>query len=118
MNTKKSLNCTFETLAWGALFIWWGLTELIPSLPAGAGMIGIGLILLGLNLARITKGISVSGFSITLGFLACLWGGLELAGALLRMPFDIPVFAFLLIVLGAFVIVPELTKYYNQKQEA
>ena len=118
MNTNKLLNRTFENNRLGALFIWWGLTELIPSLPAGAGLIGIGLILLSLNIARSRSGVSTSGFSITLGILACIWGGLDLAGALLRLPFEIPAFAILLIVLGVIVIAPELAGYRNHRQEA
>ncbi len=110
MNTSKSLNRNFETMAWGALFIWWGLTELIPSLPAGIGAIGIGLILLGLNAARSLNGLPTSGFSITLGVLALVWGGLELAGTVLRLPFELPVFAILLIVLGGIMLGRELVR--------
>ncbi len=110
MNTSKSLNRNFETMAWGALFIWWGLTELIPSLPAGIGAIGIGLILLGLNAARSLNGLPTSGFSITLGVLALIWGGLELAGTVLRLPFELPVFAILLIVLGGIMLGRELVR--------
>jgi hypothetical protein len=108
MNANQTLNRNFETMAWGALFIWWGLTELIPSLPAGIGAIGIGLILLGLNAARSLNGLPTSGFSITLGILALVWGGLELAGTVLSLPFELPVFAILLIVLGGIVLGREL----------
>jgi hypothetical protein len=93
------------TAAWGALLVWWGVTELIPVLPNGTGLLGIGLILLGLNVARWRYGHPTSGFTITLGILALVWGGLDLAATLLALPFEIPVFAILLLVLGAVLLV-------------
>ena len=109
MNNTQIQNRNFEAIAWGALFIWWGITELVQFLPAGTGAIGIGLILLGLNAARHFNGIAVSGFTTIMGILALVWGGLELAGAIMRLPFDLPIFALLLIVLGVIVLVRELT---------
>ena len=100
MKYTQTLNRNFEAIAWGALFIWWGITELVKFLPEGTGAIGIGLILLGLNAARALNGIPASSFSITLGILALVWGGLELAGSVLSLPFELPVFAILLITLG------------------
>ncbi len=109
MNNTQTINRNFESIAWGALFIWWGITELIPSLPDGTGAIGIGLILIGVNIARLLNGLPTSRFSSTLGILALVWGGLELAGVLLSLPFEIPIFAILLMVLGAIILAPELT---------
>jgi hypothetical protein len=108
MENVRTLNRNLEVMAWGALFIWWGITELFPFLPHGAGAIGVGLILLGLNAARSLNGVPANGFTVTLGILALVWGGLELAGSLLALPFDIPVFAILLIVLGAIMLAREL----------
>jgi hypothetical protein len=112
-NTRK-LSRNLETMAWGALFIWWGITELLQFLPHGTGAIGIGLIFLGLNMARSLNGIPTSGFSTTLGILALVLGGLELAGSLLALPFDIPVFAILLIVLGVILLARELLRSRNE----
>lgn len=109
MNNTQTINRNFESIAWGALFIWWGITELIPSLPDGTGAIGIGLILIGVNIARSLNSVPISRFSTTLGILALVWGGLELAGVLLSLPFEIPIFAILLMVLGAIILAPELT---------
>jgi hypothetical protein len=114
MNNMQIMNRNFEAIAWGALFIWWGITELVPSLPEGAGAIGIGLILVGVNAARTLNGVPISRFSLTLGILALVWGGLELAGALLSLPFELPIFAILLIVLGVIVLAPELAGNRNQ----
>ncbi len=100
MKTTSAPNRNFEAIAWGAIFIWWGITELVKNLPDGTGAIGIGLILIGLNAARSLNGIPTSGFSTTLGILALVWGGLELAGAVMNLPFELPIFAILLITLG------------------
>ncbi len=114
MKDKQSQKRDFGTIAWGAFFIWWGITELVPSLPAGSGALGIGLILLGLNAARYYSGEPASRFSTGVGILAVVWGGLDLAGAFLHLPFEIPVFAILLIVLGGMVLAPEISKSRNE----
>jgi hypothetical protein len=113
MNNSRTLNRKFETITWGVLFIWWGITLLFRFLPDGTGMAGTGLILLGLNAARSLNGIPANDFSITLGILALVWGGLELARSILRLPFELPVFAILLIVLGAIVLVRERLRVHR-----
>jgi hypothetical protein len=114
MNNTQTINRNFDAIAWGALFIWWGITELIVSLPEGIGLIGIGLILLGVNLARRLSGVAISRFSATIGILALIWGGLELAGILLSLPFELPIFPILLIVLGLIILAPELSRTREQ----
>jgi hypothetical protein len=114
MDNTIKLNRNLETLAWGALFIWWGITELFPFLPHGTGAIGIGLILLGLNVARSLNGMPTKGFTTTLGILALLLGGLELANSILHLPFEIPVFAILLIALGVITLARELLRNENE----
>jgi len=106
-DTRKS-TFDLEAIAWGAFFILWGITELLPSLPKGTGTVGIGVILIGINLARSWKGQPTSGFTTTLGVLALLLGGLELARPYLHLSFELPIFAILLIVLGAIMLVREL----------
>ena len=102
-NTNKT-NIDFGTIAWGALFLLWGITEMFPSLPEGTSAVGIGIILLGLNLVRFWKKQPTSRFTITLGALALLLGALQLARPLLHLTFDLPVFAILLMVLGVIVL--------------
>ncbi len=108
MDTIRTSNNRYEMAAWGALFIWWGITTLLPSLPHGTGAIGIGLILLGLNAARWLSGIPVKAFTTTLGILALVLGGLEMANAVLRLPFELPIFAILLIALGLILLAREI----------
>ncbi len=102
-NTRKSTP-DLGTLAWGALFILWGITEMFTTLPDGTGAAGIGIILIGLNLARKWNGQPVSGFSTTIGILALLLGALQLASPYLHLSFELPVFAILLLALGVIVL--------------
>ncbi len=118
MNDLRTVNRSYEQLAWGAIFVWWGVTELFTSLPSGTGVLGLGLILLGLNAARSLSGVPTSGFSITLGILALVLGALELSSAILHLPFEVPVFAILLIVLGAIVLVRAVAVNVSQEQGA
>jgi hypothetical protein len=104
MDNARTLNRNLETMAWAALFIWWGVVDkdigLFRSLPSGTEALGLGLILLGLNAARALNGIPTSGFTITLGTLALVLGALLLAGSLLSLPFQLPVLAIMMIALG------------------
>ena len=115
MDKIQTSNRSLDTIAWGAFFIWWGITELFGSLPEGVGAIGVGLILLGLNLVRSMKGIPTSGFTTILGILALVWGGLELAGAVMSFPFELPVFATLLIILGVLLLGGEVLRGSRQE---
>ena len=114
MNNLRSLNRRLETIAWGAFFVWWGITELFPSLPGGMGAIGIGIILLGLNAIRSMNGIPASGFTTILGILALVLGGLDFSRSILHLPFDLPVFGILLIVLGVFFLAREFVPTISQ----
>ncbi len=114
MNELQSHKRDFEAIAWGAIFLWWGIMEVVPSLPKGVGAAGFGLILLGVNAARAREGIAISHFSMVVGILALVLGGLKLAGPLLHMPFELPIFAILLIVLGAYFLVRQLVRMQPQ----
>ncbi|HLO27931.1 MAG TPA: hypothetical protein VK249_02275 [Anaerolineales bacterium] len=116
MNNLQSLNRRLEAIAWGAFFVWWGLTELFPSLPGGTGAIGIGIILLGLNASRSMNGIPVSGFTTTLGVLALVLGVLDFSRGILHLSFELPVFGILLIALGVIFLARELIGTRSQSE--
>ena len=106
MDGQKSLNKRFETIGWGAFFVLIGLDFFVPGtlLPYGIGVFGIGLILLGLNLARRLSGIHAPGFTTLLGVLALIEGGASIARALLDIKIGFPLFAIFLIGSGLYVL--------------
>ncbi len=110
MDDKHALNRRYETIAWGAFFIVWGLTSLFRFLPEGVGAIAIGLILLGLNAARYFSGIPTSGFTLFLGVIALIAGSGELLRDVLNFQFEIPVFPLLLIIIGVIWIARSATR--------
>jgi uncharacterized membrane protein HdeD (DUF308 family) len=110
MDQKPSQEDNFENIAWGALFIWWGAIMLFDFLPDGLGALGTGLILLGVNFARRLKGLPTRSLTTTLGILALAWGVSELANSIFRLPFEMPSFAIVLIVLGMTSLVREFQK--------
>ncbi len=118
MNKERTLNQNLEAIAWGGLLIWWGITELATFLPAGTGAVGIGLILLGINAVRYMNGIPTRSFSTILGLLALVWGVVELAKSVLRLPFELPAFAIVLIVWGVIVLARTFTGDRNLQKEA
>lgn len=106
---KQDLNKRFETVAWGLFLIMIGGISLVPDrlVPDGVWPVGVGLILFGLNAARYFSGIRMSKFTIVLGILALLTGVGEFLGL------DLPVFAILLVIVGAYLVL----KPWFEKQQ-
>ena len=79
---KAALNKRMEAVAWGLFLIMLGGSLLVgrETVPKGWWTIGVGVIMLGLNLARYLTGIKMSGFTVVLGILAVIGGILELTG--------------------------------------
>src|SRR4030043_574308 len=98
---KAALNKRLESVAWGLFLIMLGGFALIPdnTIPKGVWSIGIGVIMLGLNVARYFSKLKMSGFTTFLGILALLGGVAELIGI---TSLDA---ALLLILLGAYLII-------------
>jgi hypothetical protein len=106
---KQALNKRLESIGWALFLIMLGCTGLVPEemIPQGVWSIGVGVILLGMNAARYGYGIRMSGFTVILGILALLTGIAELFGA------DLPIFAILLIIVGASML---LRPWFEKKQ--
>ena len=79
---KQALNTRLETVAWGLFLIMWGGSALVSNKTISEGWwsIGVGLIMLGLNVARYRYQIRLSGFTTFLGIMAIISGVLELMG--------------------------------------
>jgi hypothetical protein len=97
---KVALNKRLEGIGWGLFLIMLGGFSFVPGnqIPKGAWSIGIGLIMLGLNAARYSYKIRMSGFTTFLGIISLLFGIAEWIGMTSLQG------ALLLLVLGALVI--------------
>ncbi len=89
-----------EKIGWGLFLIMLGAIWLFPDsiLPEGTFMFGVGVILLGLNFVKYSKGFRVNGFTVFLGIVALLAG----LSSLLGRPVDI--FPLILILWGVSII--------------
>jgi hypothetical protein len=79
---KAALNKRLETICWGLFLIMLGGFMFVPKeiVKGGWWSIGIGLIMLGLNVARYFKKIRMSSFTTFLGILALISGIAQLLG--------------------------------------
>jgi len=98
---KVALNNRLEMMGWGFFLIMLGGFVLVPHTVVARGFwsIGVGVIMLGLNAARYFLKIKMSGFTTFLGVISLLGGILQLLGL------EAIEGAFLLIILGAFLLV-------------
>ena len=104
---KAALNKRLETTAWGLFLVMLGVTLFFKDLlPDGLTSIGVGLIMLGLNAARYFNKIRMSGFTTVLGVLSVIGGVVQLLGVKNLEG------AFLLIILGAFLL---LKPWFDQR---
>jgi len=94
---EKMLTKRLETLGWALFLIMTGGLFLIPShlVPPGTWLIGVGLIMLGLNVYGYSKGLKVNNFTILLGVLALGFGLSSFFGV------NFPIIPLLLVFLGA-----------------
>lgn len=95
-----------DAVGWALFFIMIGGIGLAPkeSIPEGTWLIGVGLIMLGANVARCLSGLKIVSFTIFLGLLA-LGIGLSVMFGL-----NLPVFPILLILVGVSIILGQLRK--------
>ena len=122
MDNTEKFNRKYNTIGWGLLSILWGITILFDFVPFGVGVLGTGLILLGANLVLTRNGLPARDDNTVLGFLALLWGGLELARPILRQFFEVTdwdwaIFAILLVVLGMSLLARELLQIRKKNAE-
>ena len=97
-----------EDIGWGLLLIITGAAFLMPGwgVPWATWLVGVGVVMLGLNAARYMNGIRVRRFTIILGVLALVAGVGNFAG----VDLEVPLFAALLILSGASIILRPLVE--------
>jgi len=96
------------TLAWGLFFILlggaWIYSEAYQVDVGTAIALGVGLILIGLNLARSSMGISMSKFSLGIGILALLIGLARYFGL------KVDILPLIIILIGLFIIAETIAR--------
>jgi len=92
---RPNLDRHLESIGWALFLIMIGGIALIQTVPQGTWLVGTGLIMLGLNVARYVNGIRPSNFTVVVGILALLLGIGGMTGL------DLPFLPVLLILIGA-----------------
>lgn len=89
-----------DATGWGLFFIWVGI-GLLANISWGATLLGLGVIVLGIQAARIAFGLSVEGFWLVAGIVFAVGGGWEMLEARLgRAPLPSGLLPVLSIVVG------------------
>jgi uncharacterized membrane protein len=113
MEEKASRNKVFDAVAWGSFILLVGISWLASSLYTVSTTIyialGVGIILIALNVARWRTHISISKFSLFVGLIAIALSGPGFAS--IEMPF-IPT---LIALVGLFVVAEAVQKITNKK---
>ena len=104
MARATDLDHRLDVLGWGVFFVMTGMLMLIPSLPEGTWLVGLGVLLLGLAGVRLALGLAFEWFGLILGVGALLAGLGTIAGV------EIPVFALFLVACGLALIAGVLSK--------
>jgi len=74
---KKKLERRLNAIGWGLFFIWIGMAFL-ADVGWGAGLLGVGVIILGGQVTRTYSGLKLEGFGVVVGSLFFLGGIWEL----------------------------------------
>ena len=99
---RHDISGRIDAIGWGLLFLMTGVLVLVPGVPDGTWLVGLGLLMLGGNATRLYIGLPLDRFGVIIGAGALLAG----LGALAGM--EIPVFALGLIACGLAIIAGQL----------
>lgn len=103
-SARPALDRRLEAISWGLFLIMIGGIGLIQNVPQSTWVVGTGLIMLGLNVARYVNGLPTSNFTVVLGILALLLGMGGMTGL------DLPFFPVLLVLIGADILFKVVTR--------
>ena len=108
LSNREDLENRIDTAGWGLFFVMSGLMLLLPGLPDGTWIAGVGALFLALSLVRAILSLPVSGFGLAVGAVLVVWGGATMANI------SAPWFALLLVVCGLALVSGELTRHIRQ----
>ncbi len=99
-----TLASRIDAIGWGLLLLMTGILFLIPGLPDGLWLVGLGVLVIGLNATRIYVGVAPDRVGLIFG------AGAVVAGLAIMAGIDVPVFALLLIFWGMAIIAGQLVR--------
>ena len=99
---RRELDHEIARVGWALLFIMTGGLLLLPGVPQGTWLIGIGVILIGAQFVRFLNHIPMWTFSLILGAVALLLGLAALAGYVTSLEW----FPIVLILIGLTIVLP------------
>lgn len=107
----KNLNERYGTFAWGIFFILTGIIIFIPGDQNNEFLVGIGIILLGLNLVRYIYKIPTNIMTIIFGMMSLVLGIVPLLRRVLNFPkFEVDLFPILLVIIGLYFLVSAIKR--------
>ena len=115
VNTNCMKNKLLNGVAWGAFFVVLGigwLASIAYTIDVGAFIaVGVGIILVAINLARINLGISLSKFSLFIGLIALALGVAGIIG------YSLPLIPTVIVIVGLFIVAEGLQKVTSPKKQ-
>ena len=113
MSEKSQTNRVLDAIAWGVFIVLLGagwIASAYYQMDTGIYIaLGVGLILIALNLSRRTMGITISKFSLFIGLLALALAGSGIAG------FEMPFIPTVIVLVGLFIVAEAIQKTLVKK---
>jgi hypothetical protein len=103
-SVQTDLESRTDTAGWGLFFLMSGAMLLVPGLPDGSWLAGVGILLIGLSALRAILGLPVSTFGVIMAVVLVAGGIGEVAGV------AVPWFALLLVLCGMALVTGELVR--------
>ena len=104
MMKKNAARRYLDDIGWGLLFLMSGIILLVPGFPSpwGVWLVGVGVLLVGLNTARYALSVRPSIFMTGVGVVAMVAG----VGEFLKL--DLPILALGLLLVGVLILLKPL----------
>jgi hypothetical protein len=115
VNKNSINNKLLNGVAWGAFFVVLGIgwfASIAYTIDVTAYLaVGVGIILVAINLVRLSGGISLSKFSLFIGLIALALGGAGIIG------YSLPLIPTVIVLVGLFIVAEGLQKVTNPKKQ-
>jgi hypothetical protein len=103
-SVQKDLESRMDAAGWGLFLLMSGAMLLVPGLPDGSWLTGVGILLIGLSALRAIFGLPVNSFGVIMAVVLVAGGVGEVAGV------AVPWFALMLVLCGLALVFGELVR--------